>query len=125
MSSKKDNLATLLLPDIQGAASTEIKGALVPIMRVGISEFRLPLTFRTKSNELLTLEATITGSVNLRADRKGIHMSRIMRSFYNYKEVIFTVDTLSDILETYKKDLDSEQAHLKISFNYPILQEFR
>ena len=119
---RTSRLSPAALPDIQNAP-TGIKGAPVPIMRVGISKFRLPLHFKAADNKLLTLESTISGHVSLEANRKGIHMSRIMRSFYDYKEEQFTVDTLAKILETYKRELDSKQAHLKIQFNYPILQK--
>ena len=67
------------LPDMMEAAHDAIQGAHVPIQQVGVSNFRLPLKFRTRQGEILTLEASITGTVSLEAELKGINMSRIVR----------------------------------------------
>lgn len=111
-----------LLPDTQNDSSENILGANVPILKVGISNFRLPLTFLTQNAQRLTLETSITGAVSLASDKKGIHMSRIMRSFYDFKDRIFNLELLEEILLRYKEDLDSSRATLKVAFNYPILQ---
>ncbi len=53
------------LPDMMEAAHDAIQGSHVPIQQVGVSNFRLPLKFRTKKGERLTLEASVTGTVSL------------------------------------------------------------
>lgn len=111
------------LPDCQNAASVEIQGANVPILQVGISNFRLPLKFLTKKNETVSLETSVTGLVSHAADTKGINMSRIMRTFYTFKERIFTQELLEEILLRYKEDHGSSRAHLKLSFSYPLIQK--
>ena len=73
------------LPDMMRAAHDAIQGAHVPIQQVGIHNFRLPLKIRTKAGKILTLEASVTGTVSLEAELKGINMSRIMRSFYPHR----------------------------------------
>ena len=110
------------LPDVQNAPNTEIEGAHVPILQVGISNFRLPLRFLAADSESLPLEASVTGTVSLKADAKGINMSRLMRIFYEFKERIFTFELLEEILLRYKEDLGSSRARLRIDFSYPILQ---
>jgi GTP cyclohydrolase IB len=60
------------MPDMMEAAHDAIQGAHVPIQQVGVHNFKLPLKFRTKKRELLTLEASVTGTVSLEADLKGI-----------------------------------------------------
>ena len=58
------------LPDVQNSGSSEMQGANVPILQVGISGFRLPLRFVGPDGEDLTLESRVTGTVSLDADKK-------------------------------------------------------
>ena len=109
------------LPDMMEAAHDAIQGALVPIQQVGVSNFKLPLKFRTKKGEILTLEASITGTVSLEADLKGINMSRIVRSFYDHKDAPFTGEWMGKILCAYLKNVKSKDARLKVSFSYPMV----
>ena len=51
----------------------------------------------------LNLETSVTGSVSLEAHKKGINMSRIMRSFYDHKDDLFSIDNIKDVLESYKE----------------------
>ncbi len=111
------------LPDLQNGPASLIEGANVPIQQVGISNFKLPLKFPTSDGQLLTLEVSVDGYVSLDAGKKGINMSRIMRSFYKFKDDVFHPDVLEYILKMYKNDLDSKESYLKLTFNYPMLQE--
>jgi GTP cyclohydrolase I len=110
------------LPDMQNADARAIYGANVPILKVGISNFRLPLRFIRPNSDTLQLETSVTGTVSLEAGQKGINMSRIMRVFYGFEERIFTPDLLQDILLAYKKELRAHRAQLKLEFEYPILK---
>lgn len=109
------------LPDMMEAAHDAIQGAHVPIQQVGVHNFKLPLKFRTKQKEILTLEASVTGTVSLEADLKGINMSRIVRSFYEHKDEVFTGEWMGKILRSYLKNVNSKDARLKVSFSYPML----
>ena len=111
------------LPDIQNSGCADLDGARVPILQVGISGFRLPLSYVGPDGENLTIETHVTGTVSLDADKKGINMSRIIRIFYEYKNELFSPELFSNILKEYKKRLDSKEARLKASFSYPMLQE--
>jgi GTP cyclohydrolase I len=111
------------LPDMMEAAHDAIQGAHVPIQQVGVHNFKLPLRFRTKQGKVLTLEASITGTVSLEADLKGINMSRIVRSFYDHKDAVFTGEWMGKILCAYLKDVKSKDARLKVSFSYPMVQK--
>jgi GTP cyclohydrolase I len=111
------------LPDMMEAAHDAIQGAHVPIQQVGVHNFRLPLKFRTKAKDVLTLEASVTGTVSLEADLKGINMSRIVRSFYEHKNDVFTGEWMGKILCAYLKDVKSKDARLKVSFSYPMLHK--
>jgi GTP cyclohydrolase I len=111
------------LPDLQNGPASLIEGADVPIQQVGISDFKLPLKYPRPDGELLTLETSVDGYVGLEAGKKGINMSRIMRSFYDFEDDVFHPDKLEEVLETYREELDSKSAYLRLSFNYPIKQE--
>ncbi|MFH5832011.1 GTP cyclohydrolase FolE2 [Halalkalibaculum sp. DA384] len=111
------------LPDLQNGPASLIEGANVPIQQVGISNFKLPLKYPRPDGELITLETSVDGYVGLEADKKGINMSRIIRSFYKYEKDVFHLEKLKEILTTYKEDLDTQSGYLRLSFNYPIMQE--
>ena len=111
------------LPDTQNADSAEILGANVPILQVGISNFRLPLRVMSARGEPVSLEVSVTGTVSLGADKKGINMSRIMRIFYEFKDRVFTPELLEEILIAYKEKIGSSRARLKLSFDYPIIKK--
>lgn len=110
------------LPDMQNASSQAIFGANVPILKVGISNFRLPLKYFTSNSDTLRLETSVTGTVSLGANEKGINMSRIMRVFYTFQERIMTPELLKEILSGYKKEIGAQTAQIKLSFEYPILK---
>ncbi|MBL4574919.1 MAG: GTP cyclohydrolase I FolE2 [Opitutaceae bacterium] len=110
------------MPDLMGAQDS-IQGANVPIQQVGVSNFKLPLKFAVKGGDPILLEASIMGSVSLEANLKGINMSRIVRSFYDYKDDVFSLRLLKRILTEYRKKVDTFDARLKIDFSYPIIQK--
>ena len=83
------------LPDVQNSGVSELQGARVPILQVGISGFKLPLRLVGPDGEDLALETKVTGTVSLDADKKGINMSRIIRLFYEYREDTFCLEILS------------------------------
>ena len=111
------------LPDMMEAAHDAIQGSHVPIQQVGVSNFRLPLKFRTKRGEQLTLEASVTGTVSLEAELKGINMSRIVRSFYERRSEVFTGEWMGRMLKAYLRRVGTKEARLKVSFSYPIMQQ--
>ena len=110
------------LPDMMQAAHDSIQGAHVPIQQVGIHNFRLPLKYRTKAGKIVTLETSVTGTVSLEAELKGINMSRIMRSFYDHKDGVITGEWMGKILKAYLRKVQSKDARLKVKFSYPMLR---
>ncbi|MFT3784259.1 MAG: GTP cyclohydrolase FolE2 [Nibricoccus sp.] len=110
------------LPDIMDAVDA-IEGAPTAIQQVGVSNFKLPLKFATKEGKPVELEAAVTGTVSLEANLKGINMSRIMRSFYAHQHEVFTPDTLKHVLEEHRRAVGSLDARLRVSFNFPIVQQ--
>jgi GTP cyclohydrolase I len=108
------------LPDMMEVAHETIQGAHVPIQQVGIHNFKLPLKYRTKAGKTLTLETSVTGTVSLEADLKGINMSRIMRTFYEHQNEVTTGEWMGKILKGYLRKVETKDARLKISFSYPM-----
>ncbi len=108
------------LPDLQNGPSSLIRGAKQQIQHVGISNFRLPLRVETRDDGPLTLETSVTGTVSLEADKKGINMSRIMRSFYKHAEATFSFGVIEAALDDYIEDLESFDARIQMRFSFPM-----
>ena len=108
------------LPDLQNGPASLIKGQKRVIQHVGISNFRLPIRYHTRDNGDLTLETSVTGTVSLEAEKKGINMSRIMRSFYQHAERTFSFEVMEAALDAYKSDLESFDARIQMRFSFPM-----
>ena len=111
------------LPDLQNGPASLIRGTRQQLQHVGISNFRLPIRFHTRDNGDLTLETSVTGTVSLEADKKGINMSRIMRSFYKHAERTFSFEVIEAALDDYMTDLDSFDARIMMRFSFPMKVE--
>ena len=109
------------LPDLQNGPASLIRGDRALIQHVGISNFRLPIHFHTRDNDNgdLTLETSVTGTVSLEAEKKGINMSRIMRSFYVHAGKTFSFNVIEAALDDYKTDLESIDARIQMRFSFP------
>ena len=108
------------MPDLQNGPSSLIKGAKRAIQHVGISNFRLPIRFHTRDNGDLTLETSVIGTVSLEAEKKGINMSRIMRTFYKHAEETFSFEVIDAALDAYKADLESFDARIMMRMSFPM-----
>ncbi|WP_102109808.1 GTP cyclohydrolase FolE2 [Oceaniglobus roseus] len=111
------------LPDLQNGPQSLIRGARRQIQHVGISNFRLPIRYRTRDNGDLTLETSVTGTVSLEAEKKGINMSRIMRTFYRRAEETFSFGVIEAALADYKSDLESFDARIQMRLSFPMKVE--
>jgi len=110
------------LPDLQNGPASLIEGANVPIQQVGISDFRLPLRYPTRDGNELLLETSVDGYVGLDAGKKGINMSRLMRSFYKFQDELFHQDVLEYVLRMYREDLKAKTAYINLNINYPMMK---
>jgi GTP cyclohydrolase I len=111
------------LPDLQNGPASLIVGARKRIQHVGISNFRLPIRYRTRAGAELMLETSVTGTVSLEADQKGINMSRIMRSFYAHADKTFSMGVIEAALDDYKRDLGSFDARIQMRLSFPMRVE--
>lgn len=107
------------LPDLQNDL---YEGIRVKIEHVGIHNFKLPLKYDRKDGSKIELETSVTGTVSLAAANRGVNMSRIIRTFYEYKDRDFTTELLEDILFAYRKKIGGYDAKIFLSFNYPMIQ---
>ena len=117
---KVDDAYRATMPDLQNGPSSLIRGARQDLQHVGISNFRLPIRYHTRDGDDLTLETSVTGTVSLEAGKKGINMSRIMRSFYKHVEKTFSFEVVEHALDDYIADLDSIDARIMMRFSYPM-----
>jgi GTP cyclohydrolase IB len=108
------------MPDLQNGPSSLIRGSKSRIQHVGISNFRLPIRFATRDGAPLVLETSVTGTVSLEAEKKGINMSRIMRSFYVHAEKEFSFGVIEAALDDYKADLGSFDARIQMRMSFPM-----
>ncbi|MEJ6709637.1 MAG: GTP cyclohydrolase FolE2 [Amylibacter sp.] len=111
------------LPDLQNGPASLIRGAKTAIQHVGISNFRLPLRYLTRDKGEMQLETSVTGSVSLEENKKGINMSRIMRSFYAHAESVFSFDVMDAALGDYVTDLDSLDARIQMRLSFPMKKQ--
>lgn len=107
------------MPDIQNSKYSPT----LPIERVGIHNFYMPLMVRQKNGGTQEVQAQITGFVSLEADKAGINMSRIIRTAYKSLDTVLDIDSLCKLLENYKRDLQSFEAHILLKFKYRLWQE--
>ena len=113
------------MPDLQNGPSSLIRGARAQIQHVGISNFRLPIRFHTRDSDGagqgdVMLETSVTGTVSLEAEKKGINMSRIMRSFYAHAEKRFSFGVIEAALQDYMRDLGAFDARIQMRFSFPM-----
>lgn len=108
------------MPDLQNGPSSLIRGAHVPIQHVGISNFRLPLNYALRDGSVRSLDTSVIGTVSLEAEKKGINMSRILRSFYSFAEEHFGPDVVSAVLQSYVRDLQSLDARIMLRTALPL-----
>jgi len=111
------------MPDLQNGPASLIVGAKTRIEHVGISNFRLPIKYRLRDGGDVMLETSVTGTVSLEAEKKGINMSRILRSFYAHSESEFSFEVMAAALDDYIDHLDSFDARLMMRFSLPLQVE--
>ncbi|MGR3541090.1 MAG: GTP cyclohydrolase FolE2 [Hasllibacter sp.] len=109
------------LPDLQNGPDSLIRGAPRRIQHVGIAGFRLPLDWALGGRRQV-LDTAVTGTVSLEADRKGINMSRIMRSFYDRAEAAFGWGAMEGVLDGYLDEVGAFDARLACAIRLPLEQ---
>lgn len=94
----------------------EIDERHIAIDNVGICDYKLPITF--KSKKIYNSVAEISAGVSLKEDIKGAHLSRIIEtldSMVANKEI--TIRNFDNILSKLSKMLETGNANLKLKFD--------
>jgi len=107
------------MPDLQ---NSQFIGT--PIDFVGIEGMKIPLKIRQKEGGTQEVICDVTGTVSLDAAKRGINMSRILRSLQKTTKdaVTFDINDLEKVLKAYQKDLDTFDAHILMNFPYRMWQ---
>lgn len=105
------------LPDLQNGANNSPQ---IAIQHVGIQNFKIPMHVRRKEGGTQVVHCSVTGTVSLEAYKKGINMSRIIRTFYEYEDRELSPDLLREVACRYVERLESSSARIAIAFDYPI-----
>jgi len=113
MTTDDNQAATQQMADVQGYRDTR----QLPINRVGIKRIKSPVIVADKSAQQHTV-ADCSLSVYLPEDRKGTHMSRFTQLLNDYRQKVYSIDTIATIYQDMLERLDSNAGTLEISFPY-------
>jgi len=92
------------------------------IPKVGVRNVRVPIKYNRKGDEPIKLETKVSMYVNLTEELKGINMSRLSRTLYEYVDNDEHVSTefMHDVLKSFQDKLGAQDAYIKFRFDYPI-----
>jgi GTP cyclohydrolase I len=90
----------------------------IPLERVGITGFKLPIILKDKVNKIQNTIATIDCFVDLDESAKGINMSRLPIAIQEYSEKEFNMSLLYEIAEHIKSKSEAERCQLVYRFPY-------
>lgn len=103
-----------MLPDVQ----TKTSNINLPIYRVGITNFTLPVYIQTKEGGQQHTVADIDIFVDLKAHQKGTHMSRLSIAVQKFADDILSQHTLKNIADYIIEKCDAETCQLIYKFTY-------
>jgi GTP cyclohydrolase I len=89
----------------------------IPIDRVGVKNLRFPLRIRDRDHVEQATVATVSLAVDLPHHFKGTHMSRFVEVLHAHGREL-TVASVAGMPRALMKKLDSEKAHVELSFPY-------
>jgi GTP cyclohydrolase I len=113
------------LPDVQNRVDT--RG--IAIDRVGVTGITFPTKIRVKRSKADESSLTLTQETSAKIDLyvglpheyKGVNMSRFMMCLLAFHEAdtgFFSCATLPDLLKKLQKEMNSEDAYVRIEFDY-------
>lgn len=104
----------MLLPDV--ASEQDPRG--VALHAVGIRGLRLPVRLNTPHGETQQVIAVADLSVDIEADQRGAHMSRLVESLYEWASAPRTPAEVKQLLRETRDRLNSRAARLRMQFPY-------
>lgn len=90
----------------------------IKIDKVGIKNLKLPIVVQDRKNETQTTVADVNFYVDLPHQFKGTHMSRFVEILNDYRDQAIDICRIQEILQTARKKLKAEKAHLELTFPY-------
>lgn len=102
------------LPDV--ASEQDSRG--VALHAVGIRGLRLPVLVRTLANAVQQVIAVADLSVDIDAEQRGAHMSRLVATLYEWASVPRTPAEVKNLLEETRDRLGSRAAQMRMQFPY-------
>lgn len=106
------------LPDIQ---ENTVPPFRTTINRVGVSDVELPFRLLIRDGgQPIQLNAKTEMTCELDAEKRGVSMSRFLRSLQPYLEHPLKRTTMEDILRLFLKVHDTNKVSLKFDFKIPI-----
>ncbi len=92
------------------------------IPKVGIQNFKLPITILKKSGQTQNTVADISIYVELNAEEKGTHMSRLIVGAQKFMNNKISRETLSDIAKYIANKLNTKSVELTYKFPYFLIK---
>ena len=89
-----------------------------PIERVGITDFKLPIYIDKKGGGIQHTVANINVFVDLKADNKGINMSRLPIALQKFSNQKLNANIIIDIADYIINKLEAEQCQIIYNFPY-------
>ncbi len=102
------------LPDV--AMEIDARGVALPC--VGIRELRLPIHLITPTGAEQPVVATAELSVDIDANQRGTHMSRLVETLYEWAAQPQAPSGVRELLQLTQERLKSRRAHLRLRFPY-------
>lgn len=107
------------MADVQN--QTDARG--ISLDRVGVTGLYYPLTIREKGGGKQVITARLDIFVGLHEHQRGAHMSSLVEALHRYRERLFSMDDLVQLLREVRTHQDSrglafDSADLRIRFKY-------
>ncbi len=90
----------------------------VPIQRVGVKDFHVPLLIKRKDDGFQAVLGNVTVSVELPKQFRGTHMSRLVDIVFKWSQKPLGGHGLKSLLEQVRERLNAARAHITIRFKY-------
>lgn len=104
------------LPDIQ-CTKPIIRRA---IRQVGVEDVEVPFKLESKYGGHHQLMANVSMRTDLDKNKKGISMSRLIRTLSNYLDLPLKKVLIKSILEELRKNVGGFESYMKFDFKFPI-----
>jgi GTP cyclohydrolase I len=108
------------LPDIQNSKPN----IRIPIKQVGVENINIPFLIKSKYNNNIFETVTDTSvRCSIDSDKKGISMSRCIRTLKNFINKQLNQELIKQILFELRDNLESNNVFIKHKFKFPIFRK--